>query len=353
MYFGRGNVLIGMSRAKTLPNPENCSIEDLDIARKCAANQAAFARMTAIRALLLGFEFSATAVVFNVSQRTLSRWVKAFNEEGIDGLLDDPRPGRPRAIAFDDNERLRQLVEQPALAGEVFWTARKFNGYLNSTLGREIGYSTVTRWLHEQNYKLLVPRAWPDRQDEQKRAAFLELLRHLLADDKVELWFGDECGFEGDPRPRRRWAQVGSKPTRVKNGDHIRSNFIGVISPRTGELAGIEVSGCNTETYQAFLDEANKDLRFEREANYLIVDNASWHKAKSLNWGKFIPLYLPPYSPDFNPIERLWLLVKNEWFSDFVARNRDQLSDRIFEAIQWALKKTEKVKSMCTIKTEL
>ena len=125
------------------------------------------------------------------------------------------------------------------------------------------------------------------------------------------------------------------------------------MSPRTGELTGIEVCGCNTETYQAFLDEANKDLNFERETNYLIIDNASWHKAKSLNWGKFTPLYLPPYSPDFNPIERLWLLIKNEWFSDFVSRNREQLSDRIFDAIRWALKEGETVKSMCTIKTEL
>lgn len=82
-------------------------------------------------------------------------------------------------------------------------------------------------------------------------------------------------------------------------------------------------------------------------------DNASWHKSKSLDWGRFTPLYLPPYSPDFNPIERLWLLVKNEWFSDYVAKNRDQLSERITAGILWALENPETVKSMCTIKTEL
>lgn len=342
-----------MSRPKRLPNPENCSLADLDKARKCSANQPAHARMTAIRALLIGLDFATVAAVFNVSERTLSRWVKAFNEEGVDGLLDEPRSGRPRAIATDKNEHLRHLIEKPDLAGQTFWTARKFRGYLNATLGQEVGYSTVTRWLHEQNFKLLVPRPWPDRQDEQKRAAFLERLKLLLVDDKVDLWYGDECGFEGDPRPRRRWAQIGSSPTRVKNGDHVRSNFIGVLSPRSGEVAGIEVPACNTEIYQAFLDEANKDLSFERETNYLVLDNASWHKSKSLDWGRFTPLYLPPYSPDFNPIERLWLLVKNEWFSDYVAKNRDQLSERITAGILWALENPETVKSMCTIKTEL
>ena len=46
------------------------------------------------------------------------------------------------------------------------------------------------------------------------------------------------------------------------------------------------------------------------------MDNASWHKSKSLRFGAFEPTYLPPYSPDFNPIERLWLILKAEWFTD-------------------------------------
>jgi len=297
--------------------------------------------------------FTDVAKLFNVSERTLSRWVKDFNESGIDGLIDAPRTGRPRAIDPEKNEKYRGLVQKPELAGETFWTAKKFHGYLTSSLGEQVGYSTLTRWLGEQKFKLLVPRPWPDRQDEQKRQEYLEQLRLWLTDDKIELWYGDECGFEGDPRPRRRWAQIGSSPTRVKNGDHIRTNFIGALCPRTAELAGIEVTGCDTATYQAFLDEANSTLHFERPINLLIVDNASWHKTKSLDWGKFTPVYLPPYSPDFNPIERLWLLLKNEWFSDFVARNRHQLSERVEEAILWAINRPDKVQRMCTIKTKL
>ncbi|MCC6881209.1 MAG: transposase, partial [Verrucomicrobiales bacterium] len=39
---------------------------------------------------------------------------------------------------------------------------------------------------------------------------------------------------------------------------------------------------------------------------WLVVDNASWHHSKALDWHHIKPLHLPPYSPDFNPIERLW-----------------------------------------------
>ena len=60
-----------------------------------------------------------------------------------------------------------------------------------------------------------------------------------------------------------------------------------------------------------------------RRRNILIVDNASWYKSSSLRWGAFEPLYLPPYSPDLNPIEKLWMVIKAEFFTDFIANDRD------------------------------
>lgn len=61
-------------------------------------------------------------------------------------------------------------------------------------------------------YNLRVPRSWPERQNEEQRNAFLDQLRLWQADPSVELWFADECGVEGDPRPRRSWSARGSRP---------------------------------------------------------------------------------------------------------------------------------------------
>jgi transposase len=59
------------------------------------------------------------------------------------------------------------------------------------------------------------------------------------------------------------------------------------------------------------------------------MDNASWRKTTSPKWGRFEPLFLPPYSPDLNPIERLWLILKAHWFSGFYAKSLDELIERL------------------------
>lgn len=48
----------------------------------------------------------------------------------------------------------------------------------------------------------------------------------------------------------------------------------------------------------------NKDIKFWRKKNLLILDHPSWHKSKSMEWGHSNHFYLPPYSPDLNPILR-------------------------------------------------
>jgi hypothetical protein len=95
-------------------------------------------------------------------------------------------------------------------------------------------------------------------------------------------------------------------------------NVLGMVCPRSGDFFAIEATHVCADMFQAFLDEAACTLTLERRRNILIVDNATWHKKKSLNLHGFEMLYLPPYSPDLNPIERLWLLLKARWFNNII-----------------------------------
>jgi len=281
---------------------------------KASASQRGYVRMSAIGALCLGLSYDQVSKLFNASQRSVSRWVGWFNKRGVDGLIDRPRPGRPRKIGSEKRAEYRALIRHPEKADQTHWTGKKFHGFVTKDLEEEIGYRTVLRWLHEEGFRLKVPRSWPNGQDEEKRKAFVELLKTFLRMDPVDLWFLDQTGVEGDPRPRRRWAQRGEKIRQPYQGTHLRMSVTGIVCPRTGEFYSLIFSRSDTEVFQTFLDNANQDISFQRKRNLLILDNAAWHKRKSIRWGKFEPVFLPSYSPDLNLIERLWLVMKGEWF---------------------------------------
>ncbi len=342
-----------MARKRLIPNLENASLAELEIACGAAPYREGHDRIMAVRALALGIPHAQVALLHQVTSRTLANWINRFNGSGIDGLIDRKRSGRPRALSADKTEQYRQLIRQPQQVGVTHWTGKKFHGYLRNELDVEVGYRTVIRWLHENNFRLKVPQPWPDRQDEALRKAFVDRLQTWLADERIELWYADETGIEGDPRPRRRWAERGKKARVTKNGDHIRMNVTGMVCPRTGQFYALEFSHSDAETFQAFLDHANEDLTLQRPRNLLICDNASWHKNGQLRWGRLEAVFLPPYSPDLNPIERLWRVLKAEWFCDFIAKDRDALMERLDVALRWVIDRVEGNQVTCAIKKEL
>ena len=183
------------------------------------------------------------------------------------------------------------------------------------------------------------------------REAFLQKLEQLFNRPDVDIWFADESGFEGDPRPRKRWDKKGRKTRVTKNGGHLRINVIGMVCPRSGEFFAIEASHSDSATYQAFLDEADKSIAFQRTTNILIMDNASWHKRKTTNWHSWQPMYLPPYSPDLNPIERIWLTMKARWFNNYVCKSEEKLLERLDQPILDVIDNPEKTQQTTAIGT--
>lgn len=222
----------------------------------------------------------------------------------------------------------------------------RVHGYITEKYQVSCSYSTIVRFFHGEGFSLKYPRPVSNLRDEEEREKFKKEMKELFKDPNIDVWFGDESGFEGDPKPRQQWDRKGAKTKVVNNGSHLRMNAIGMVCPRNGEFYAIEASHSDTETFQAFLDCAYRDIKFERPINILVLDNATWHKNKSLNWHGWEAKYLPKYSPDLNPIERLWLDIKDNWFKNYFSKNFDQLLNRLDSALCDVISNPEK-----TIKT--
>ena len=230
-----------MAQRYLVPNAENASLADLQAVRK-AGNRETDRRCLVIIMLLLGSSREQVMKTVELTESAIRKIIKAFNIYGADGLVAKRRTGRTRLITGEHKEEILEEFEEPGRAQRTFWTASAFHGHITKKYSLECSYNTVLRLLHEKGYVLKVPKPWPDRQDEALREEFTDRLKTLTEDLDVELWYGDETGIDGEPRPRRGWAIKGTRQKVVHNGDHIRLNIVGTVCPRTGELFAIEAS---------------------------------------------------------------------------------------------------------------
>jgi transposase len=81
------------------------------------------------------------------------------------------------------------------------------------------------------------------------------------------------------------------------------------------------------------------------------MDIVSWHKRKTTNWHFWQPMYLPLYSPDLNPIVRIWLIMKAHWFNGHVCKNEEKLLERLDQAILDGIDNPDKTKQTTAIGT--
>lgn len=315
-----------MNRA--YPNIENCSPEELERYIRLAKNVSEKNRLLGIQMLWNDIDVLTVSKILCVSDVAVYNWIHRFNSKGLDGLLTRARGGRPRRVSKEQVSKYLNVFEQPQEAGEAHWTAKKFHGHLQGELKVEISYQRVLDYLHEHDYKLKYGRTWPREPEgnEERREEFQSRITELRSDPDVKIWYMDEAGFDGDPRPRRGWYKKGKRKKIYRTQKHIRMNVAGMCCPDTGEFFALEFPYSNKETFQCFLNSANQEINHSSNLKeFIILDNASWHRAKNIDWGRFIPLFLPPYSPDMNPIERIWAYLKQTYFSDYCALELDQL----------------------------
>ncbi|MEZ5430735.1 MAG: transposase [Verrucomicrobiales bacterium] len=133
-------------------------------------------------------------------------------------------------------------------------------------------------------------------------------------------------------------------------GKHVRKIvlYFGAVHPKSGKLVSLIVPHCDGDVFQVFLDTmAEEAPPTPGRRCVLVLDNASWHKVKTLNWHHIEPVYLPPYSPDFNPIERLWQHLKSHYLAGFITKSGEELTTKLITSIQTLLDRPQIVRSVC------
>jgi transposase len=99
--------------------------------------------------------------IVRLNEHTVRRWLKRYTIEGLNGLLDVPRPGRPPKVTPAYQQRLLQLVRQrPRALGQPFslWTTQRLAEVLAEETGIRVDAETVRRHLAEAGIVLSRPQ---------------------------------------------------------------------------------------------------------------------------------------------------------------------------------------------------
>jgi hypothetical protein len=134
----------------------------------------------------------------------------------------------------------------------------------------------------------------------------------------VEVWFEDEARFGQQGTLTHVWARRGSRPTAPKQVGYANLQVMTAVCPATGRAEGLIVERLNAQVAQMFLNQLSGTI--PRRVHALLVwDGAGWHTAGSLVVPANLTLLrLPPYSPELNPVERLWHHLREHHWSNRV-----------------------------------
>jgi len=145
------------------------------------------------------------------------------------------------------------------------------------------------------------------------------------------LYFQDESRFGLFTKEGRMLTAKGVKPICTSHQEYSSTWLFGAFSPITGDHLLMELPVCNTECFQLFLDELSSEK--PKTLIVMVLDNGSFHKAKKLKIPDNIKLvFLPPYSPELNPAEKMWARLKRA-FTNKLFKSMEEISLFIDNAV--------------------
>jgi transposase len=277
---------------------------------------------------------------------TVCRWLRVYQREGLTGLLSIGEAGAPSGtprLTPAMTEVLQQRLDDPRGFGSYV----EVQHWLYDEYGQRIPYSTVHRWVrYDLKAKLKRPRPEHPKKNLTEAAGFAN---HL--DQCVSLLQSDEHHQE-TPRPLRLFFQdesrlglhlplpdrltgFGVKPIQPCAPLYEYYWLYAAVEPATGESCWCELPHLDSACFQAFLKHLSQ--AHPNSLNLLVVDNAPAHTASTLELpDNILLLHLPPYSPELNPVERLWqhLKAQIDVFDQHVRSSLTALRDHVADIIQ-------------------
>jgi transposase len=295
--------------------------------RRAKSANAVAMRSRIVLAAADGLSTSAIAARFDITVATARKWRARFVAEGLDGLLDEPRPGRPRTVADEQVEAVitRTLETRPKDA--THWSTR--------SLAAELGMSQSA-----------VSRIWrafglqPHRQDSWKLSKdpqFIDKVRDVVGlyldppEAAVVLCVDEKSQIQALDRTQPIFPMMPGTPARASH-DYKRagtSSLYAALDIASGKVIGSLHARHRAIEFKNFLIKIDREVPAEYDI-HVVLDNASTHKTPTV---KRWLLAHPRFVLHFTPTSSSWLNLVERWFGELTTKKLQRGTHRSVRAL--------------------
>lgn len=282
--------------------------------RRRTSSQALALRCRIVLAASEGLKNREIAERLGISATTVTKWRSRFAEHRLDGLLDEPRPGRPRTVRDEQVEEVIVKTLESTPKDATHWSTR--------SMAKEVGLTQSA-----------VHRIWrafglaPHRQDTWKLSKdpqFVAKVKDVVGlyldppERAVVLCVDEKSQIQALDRTAPILPMLPGTPARATH-DYKRagtSSLYAALDITTGQVIGSLHSRHRAIEFKKFLNTIDREVPKHLDV-HLVLDNASTHKTPQIrNWLVAHPRFIV----HFTPTSSSWLNLVERWFSELTTK---------------------------------
>lgn len=275
------------------------------------------------------------AAILGVNRQSVASWLNAWEEQGLCGLIEKPRSGRPKQLEEAEIELVLALVKDEPR------NLKKALSQLEEKTGKKISTKTLKGFCKAAGLSWKrVRKSLKSQRDEatfNRTVKMLEALIGQAQQGRIDLYYFDESGFSLTPcvpyawQPRGETIEINSQRSR-------QLNVLGLMDHR-GEMKSFVFEGTiDSAVVCACFDQWVKGID---KKTYVLVDNAPMHRSEEFEekmqaWRKqgLVIIFNAPYAPELNLIEIVWRKIKYEWMPFSAYQSFADLKENLFAILK-------------------
>jgi transposase len=297
--------------AYTLPDDK---LDELRAAHRGTSDKREADRIKAVVLLATGWTAEAVAEVLQVDSNTVRNHFKCYRQGGLEALNDVGTGVGGSKCALDADQL---AILDVHLQDNVYLSAKAVAHWVEQTFGVSYTESGMTAVLHRLGYVYKKPKLVPGKADRQAQEQFLvdydNIMKNKSKDDAV--YFMDAVHPQHNPVLACGWIKRGEEQEIRSNTGRRRLNINGAIDLERLEPVVRFDETINAESTIALFKQLEA-LHLATAWIYVICDNARYYRSKAvqeyLTSSRIKLVFLPPYAPNLNLIERLWKFFKKK-----------------------------------------